>query len=108
MSSWKYAIIGSENGLSAVWRQTIIWTNVAWSLFESLGTNFSVILIDIHIFHSRNPFENIVTRKMFPPFDDVIMLSILLVTDWAISTENFWLDTALPFEEVLSYVIIST
>ena len=45
---------------------------------------------------------------MFPPFDDVIMLSILLVTGWAISTENFWLDTALPFEEVLIYVIIST
>ena len=43
-------IIGSDNGLSPSRRQDIIWTNVGILLVEPLGTNFSEITIEIHIF----------------------------------------------------------
>ena len=46
----KLIIIGSDNGLSPGRRQAIIWTNAGiWSM-GPLGTNFSEILIEIHIF----------------------------------------------------------
>ena len=43
-------IIGSDNGLSPGRRQAIIWTNVRILLIGPLGTNFSEMLIEIHIF----------------------------------------------------------
>ena len=43
-------IIGSNNGLSPGRRQAIIWTNAGILLIGPLGTNFSEILIKIHIF----------------------------------------------------------
>ena len=43
-------IIGSDNGLSPGRRQAIIWTNAGILLIESIGTNFSEILIGIKIF----------------------------------------------------------
>ena len=46
----KLTIIGSENGLSPVRRQAIIWTNAGILLIELLGTNFSEILIGIQSF----------------------------------------------------------
>ena len=46
----KLFIIGSDNGLSPGWRQAIIWTNAGILLIGPLGTNFSEILIGIHIF----------------------------------------------------------
>ena len=42
--------IGSDNGLSPVRRQAIIWTNAWILLIWPLGTTFSEILIEIHIF----------------------------------------------------------
>ena len=44
------AIIGSDNGLSPGQRQAIIWTNAGIFLIKPLGTNFSEILIENHIF----------------------------------------------------------
>ena len=46
-------IIGSDNGLSPGRRQAIIWTNAGILLIGPLGTNFSEILIEIHIFSFR-------------------------------------------------------
>ena len=46
----KLTIIGSDNGLSPGRRQAIIWTNDGILLIRPLGTNFSEILIEIHIF----------------------------------------------------------
>ena len=43
-------IIGSDNGLSPSRRQAIIGTNVGILLMRPLGTIFSEILIEIHIF----------------------------------------------------------
>ena len=50
MSSSKLAIIGSDNGLSPVRRQAIIWTSAGILLICLLGTNFSEMLIEISIF----------------------------------------------------------
>ena len=44
----KLTIIGSDNGLSPGWRQTIIWTNAGILLIRKFGTNFSEILSEIH------------------------------------------------------------
>ena len=44
----KLTIIGSDNGVSPGWRQTIIWTNAEILLTEPLGTKFGEILIEIH------------------------------------------------------------
>ena len=49
-------IIGSDNGLSPVRRQAIIWTNAGILLIRTLGTNFSEILGKI------NPFS---VEKMY-------------------------------------------
>ena len=46
----KLITIGSDNGLSPGRRQAIIWTNAGILLIGTLGTNFSEILSEIHIF----------------------------------------------------------
>ena len=45
----KLATIASDNGLSPVQRQAIIWTNAGKLSIGPLGTNFSEILIESHI-----------------------------------------------------------
>ena len=46
----KLTIIGSDNGLSPGRRQAIIWINAGILLIGPLGTNFSVIYIEILTF----------------------------------------------------------
>ena len=46
----KLTIIVPDNGLSPGRRQAIIWTNAGILLIRTLGTNFSEILSEIHIF----------------------------------------------------------
>ena len=43
-------IIGSDNGLSPGQHEAIIWSNAGILLMLPLGTNFSEILIEIHMF----------------------------------------------------------
>ena len=49
-ASINYAIIGSDNGLSPVWRHAVIWTNDGLLLIGHLGTNFSEMLIKLQQF----------------------------------------------------------
>ena len=49
----KLTIIDSDNGMSPGRRQAIIKTNAGILLIETLGTNFSEILSEIHTFNSR-------------------------------------------------------
>ena len=49
-ASSNLAIIGSDDGLSPVRRQAIIWTNAGLLSIRNLGTNFSEILIEIQTF----------------------------------------------------------
>ena len=46
----KLTITGSDNGLSPGQHQAIIWTNAGILLIRIIGTNFSEILSEIHIF----------------------------------------------------------
>ena len=54
----KLTIIGSDNGLSPGQPQAVIWTNAVILLIQTLVTDFSEILSEIHIF-SFNKSENI-------------------------------------------------
>ena len=56
-------VTGSDNGLSPGQRQAITWTNAALLSIDPLRTNFSEILIEIHVFFQGNVHENVV-REM--------------------------------------------
>ena len=59
----KLVIIGSDNDLLPGQCQSIIWTN-AWKLFyQTLGTNFSEILIEIHIFSFKKMHSKMSSGK---------------------------------------------
>ena len=53
-----FAIIGSDNGLSPVQRQAIIWTNAVLWPIGPLGANFSQIEFEVQIFSFKKmPFK---------------------------------------------------
>ena len=62
----KPKIIGSDNGLSPVRREAIIWTNAGILLIRPLGTHFSEILIDIRIFSFKKMFLKMSSAKWRP------------------------------------------
>ena len=55
------SVYHTMTGIAPDQRQDIIWTN-AEMLIGPLGTNFSEILIAIHIFHKKNTFKNVVWK----------------------------------------------
>ena len=59
-------IIGSDNGLSPSRRQAIIWTNAGILLIETLGTNFSEILIEILTFSFKKMRLKVSSAKRWP------------------------------------------
>ena len=58
----KLTTIGSDNGLSPGWHQAIIWTNDAVLLIWTLGTKFSEMIIDIHVFYQENACQYVVSE----------------------------------------------
>ena len=62
----KLSIIGSDNGLSPGWRQAIIWTSVWILLIGPLVTNFSEILIRIHIVSFKKMHLKMSSEKLRP------------------------------------------
>ena len=62
----KLTIIGSDNGLSPDWHQAIIWTNAGILLIRPLGTNFSEILVKIHIFSFKKMHLKMLCGKWRP------------------------------------------
>ena len=62
----KLSIIGSDNGLSPGRRQAIIWTNAGILLIEPFETNFSEILIQIHVFSFKKMYLKISSGKWQP------------------------------------------
>ena len=73
----KLTIIGSDNGLSPSRRQAIIWTNAGILLIESLGTNFSEILIGIQTFSLKKMHLKISSGKWRPFCLSLNVLNIL-------------------------------
>ena len=62
----KLTTIGSDNGLSPVRRQAIIWTNAGVLLIGPLGTNFNEILIQIHTFSFKEIHSKMPSGKWHP------------------------------------------
>ena len=62
----KQTIIGSDNGLSPVRRQAIIWTNAGLLLIGTLGTNFSEIVIKIRILSFKKMGLKVSSAKWRP------------------------------------------
>ena len=58
--------IGSDNGLFPGRRQAIIWTNAGILLIGLLGTNFSEILIEIHILSVKKMHLNMSSGNWWP------------------------------------------
>ena len=56
--------IGSDNGLSPIRHQAIIWTNAGIFLIEPLGTKFSEIPIEIHTFSFNKMHLKMPSAKM--------------------------------------------
>ena len=65
-ASLNWVNIGSDNGLAPNRRQAIIWTNAGILLIGPLGTNFSEILPEIHIFSSKNMHLKMSSGKWRP------------------------------------------
>ena len=62
----KLTTIGSDNGLSPVRRQAIIWTNAGILSNGTLGTNFSEILIEILTFSFKKMRLKVSSAKWRP------------------------------------------
>ena len=62
----KLTIFGSDNGLSPIWRQAIIWTNAGILLIGPLGTNFSEILIGVQTFSFKKLHLKMSSAKSRP------------------------------------------
>ena len=60
----KLNIIGSNNSLLPVGRQTIIWTNAGILLIVPIGTIFNEIVIEIYIFIQEYLFEIVVCKMV--------------------------------------------
>ena len=58
--------IGSDNGLSPLRCQTIIWTNAGLLSIGTLGTNFSEILITIYTFSFTKMHLKLSSAKWWP------------------------------------------
>ena len=59
-------IIGSDNGLSPVWCQAIIWTNAVLLSIGPLGTNFSQIVFEIQTFSFKKMHLKMSSGKYQP------------------------------------------
>ena len=62
----KLTIFDSDNGLSLGRCQAIIWTSAEILLIGSIGTNFSEILMEIHIFSFKKMHVKILSVKWGP------------------------------------------
>ena len=117
----KFIIIGSDNGLSPIGRQAIIWTNAGILLIRSSGTNFSEILSEIITFSFKKVRLKVSSAK-WRPFClglNVLMLNllkantplwlegyrveILTIIKWHyFGFDNIWKYSSLRFMEHLS------
>ena len=90
----KLTSIGSDNGLPG-WRQAIIWTNVGILLIRTLGTIFSEILIEIHIFPFTKMHLKMLCGKWWP-----FCLGLNVLIKWL-----FWSQLAIEAPDIWRYML---
>ena len=86
----KLTIIGSDNGLSPGQRQAIVWTNAGILLISSgpLGTNFSEILIKIHIVSFKKMHLETWSAKWWPFFLGLNVLEAVRVITTPVTAQD--------------------
>ena len=62
--SLNWVIIGSDSGFSPIQLQAIIWNNARILLIGPLGTNFSEISIEIHVFSFKKMHLKMLSAEM--------------------------------------------
>ena len=75
----KLTNIASDNGLSPGRRQAIIWTDAGILLIGPLGTNFSQILSEIHIFSFKKMHLKMSSGKWRPFCLGLNVLTVLAI-----------------------------
>ena len=101
-----WSIIGSDNGLAPDRHQAIIWTNAGILSSEPLGTNFSEILIKIHIFSFKKMHLQMSSGK-WRPF--CLGLSVLnhMFTKWGLTLTGLILGLH-PANERKCYIVTTS
>ena len=77
--------IGSDHGLLFGWCQAIIWTNAGILLIVTLGTNFSEILLKIHIFS----FKKVPLKMSFGKWWPFCLVLNMLTIAWLLVTCSY-------------------
>ena len=81
------AIIGSDNGLSPVRRQAIIWTNAVSLSIGPLGTNFSQIVFKIQTFSLKKMHLKMSSGKCRPFCRSLSNCYLNLCWPWCLTTQ---------------------
>ena len=104
----KLTIVGSDNGLSPGWCQSIIWTNAGILLIGPLGANFREILIDIQTFSFIKMHLKISSAKWHPLCLGLNVLIHMLHNSLYMMHKNFFLKTthanAFPWQSASSSI----
>ena len=67
-ASVDYTIISSDNGLSSIWRQAIIWTNDDILSIRPYGTHVNEVLVEIRSFSFKKTHLKVASAKWRPFF----------------------------------------
>ena len=101
----KLNIIGSDNGLSPCWCQTVIWKSAEIVLISPSGTNFCEMLIAIHTFSFK-------TKKMlfakWQPFCRSlnVLIEIYMKPYLCYVNISFWIVTILLLPETVGVLAV--
>ena len=96
----KLTTIGSDNGLSPGRRQAIIQTNAGILLIGPLGTNFSEILGEIHVFSFKKTHLKMSFAKLRP-----FGLGLNMLREMFVILRFFYITTLIPIYVVEHNVI---
>ena len=94
----KLTIIGSDNGLLPGWRLAIIWPNAIILLIQTLGTNYSEIFTETHVFSFKKMHFKMSSAKLWQFGLGLNVLSVLLLpkggilgrSDMSLCIANIW------------------
>ena len=113
ISHSKLNIIGSDNGLSPVQHQAIIWTNTGILIIGLLETNCSEILIEIHTFSFNNMHLNTLSAKWQPFCLCLNVLNMLRhiytgskVIEFSCSCNQLWINRFLQWFNIQVFAIL--
>ena len=99
----KLTIIGSDNGLPPDRRQAIIWTNAGILLIGPLGTNFSVISIEILTFSFKKMRLKVSSAKQRP-----FCLGLNVLTQWGLATTCIHQSTGSSMVQEMAWHLLGT